>query len=152
MSKGKSILMLLLALVLSVGAWAQGDKHRVGAKPQLYVFSAQWCSPCQRMHKEAFADAEVMALKHGMECFVVDVDTTPGGRDLYRKHARTGGVPELVLYDKTGKFIARQSGYETIELLVAFLRKAYSQEELKQIAAQRQMWQQRYVYEEEEEN
>ena len=150
MSMSKSILMLLLALVLSVGAWAQSDKHGVDAKPQLYVFTARWCPPCQRMHKEAFVDAEVMALLHGMECRVVDIDTTPGGRDLYRKHARTGGVPELVLYDRAGKFIARQSGYETIDLLVAFLRKAYSQEELKRLAAQRQMWQQRYATEEEE--
>lgn len=140
----RKILLLLVATVLSMSAVAQ-DGKKPNAKPTLYIFSAQWCAPCQRMHKEALDDSEVRVMLQRMEYYLVDLDTTKDGKAIYRKHARTGGVPELVLYDNQGKLIARQAGYETVEGMIKFMRQAFSAKELEEIARQKALHELRYV-------
>ena len=130
--------------MLSLQAVAQGDKEPQ-SKPTLYIFSAQWCAPCQRMHKEALNDSKVRVMLQRMEYHLVDLDTTKDGRAIYRKHAHSGGVPELVLYDREGKLIARQAGYETVEAMIKFMRQAFSAAELEGIAKQKTLYELRYA-------
>ena len=144
MAVGRKILLLLVATVLSLSAVAQ-DGKKTNAKPTLYIFSAHWCAPCQRMHKEALDDSEVRVMLQRMEYYLVDLDTTKDGQAIYRKHARSGGVPELVLYDGQGKLIARQAGYETVEGMIKFMRQAFSAKELEEIARQKALHELRYV-------
>ena len=142
----RKILFLVVALFAIFAAEAQQpqqsqqqpqqqSQQTEKKKPVLYIFSAEWCAPCQRMHEEALEDAEVVNLLQHMEYHPVDMEFTVGARELYRKHARSGGVPELVIYGGDGKLIARESGYTTIDELIKFLRKAFSSEELKIIDA-----------------
>ena len=124
-----------MAVLVSLSAMAQQEgkqDKRQDAKPVLYIFSIPGCSPCKRLHDEALGEPEVTALLRRMEYHPVDMDFTKDAAALYRKHARSGGVPELVLYDRKGEVIARQ-GYTTFRELVQFLRKAFSAEELKVI-------------------
>lgn len=126
---------MALALISWVAAMAQ--QQDTESKPQLYIFSAQWCAPCQRMYQEALEHPEVVALIERMEYHPVDMEFTKDAEALYRKHARSGGVPELVMYDGKGKLIAREMGYTTMDGLLRFLRKAFSEQQLKQIEATR---------------
>ena len=139
-----TIMLLLFAAMTSLLAVAQ-EKPKTLAKPTLYIFSAQWCAPCQRMHKEALGDNEVMVMLQHMDHRLVDMDLIKDGKLLYNKHARSGGVPELVLYDGEGKLIARQAGYETVEGMVKFMRQAFSAEELEDIAREKALRKLRYV-------
>lgn len=140
----RSILLLFWVTIMSLSAVAQ-ESERPQAQPKLYIFSAQWCAPCQRMHKEALDDSEVRVMLQRMEYHLVDLDTTKDGKAIYRKHARSGGVPELVLYDVRGKLIARQAGYETVEGMIKFMRQAFSAKELEEIARQKALHELRYV-------
>ena len=140
----KKILLLLCVAMMGVSAMAQ-QATKPQARPTLYIFSAQWCAPCQRMHKEALDDSEVRVMLQHMEYYLVDLDLTKDGKVLYRKHARSGGVPELVLYDGEGKLIARQAGYETAEGMIKFMRQAFSAKELEEIAKQKALHELRYI-------
>ncbi len=133
----KRISLLFVAVLVSLSAMAQQREREQeqDAKPVLYIFSIPGCSPCKRLHDEALGEPEVTALLRRMEYHPVDMDFTKDAAALYRKHARSGGVPELVLYDRKGEVIARQ-GYTTFRELVQFLRKAFSAEELKVIDAE----------------
>ena len=131
----KRISLLFVAVLVSLSAMAQQREQEQDAKPVLYIFSIPGCSPCKRLHDEALGEPEVTALLRRMEYHPVDMDFTKDAAALYRKHARSGGVPELVLYDRKGEVIARQ-GYTTFRELVQFLRKAFSAEELKVIDAE----------------
>ena len=147
--------MLVIVAMVSIATTvsAQSVTQTVSSQPQakekgrptLYIFSIQGCQPCKRLADEGLTDPEVIALINRMEYQKVDMALTKGARELHRTHARTGGVPELVLYDGGGKLIGRQSGYETIDTLLDFLRKAFSKEELAQIKAESRVWNSRYT-------
>ena len=130
----KKLSLLFVAVLIGLSAMAQQreqeSKPKQAEKPVLYIFSMPGCSPCKRLHDEALGEPEVTALLRRMEYHPVDMDFTKDAAALYRKHARSGGVPELVLYDRKGEVIDRQS-YTTFRELVQFLRKAFSAEELK---------------------
>ena len=132
----KKLSLLFVAVLIGLSAMAQQggqeSKPKQAEKPVLYIFSMPGCSPCKRLHDEALGEPEVTALLRRMEYHPVDMDFTKDAAALYRKHARSGGVPELVLYDRRGEVIDRQS-YTTFSELVRFLRRAFSAEELKVI-------------------
>ena len=135
----KKLSLLFVAVLIGLSAMAQQSgqerEPKQAEKPVLYIFSMPGCSPCKRLHDEALGEPEITALLRRMEYHPVDMDFTKDAAALYRKHARSGGVPELVLYDRKGEVIARQ-GYTTFRELVQFLRKAFSAEELKVIDAE----------------
>ena len=128
----KKLSLLFVAVLIGLSAMAQQSgqesKQKQAEKPVLYIFSIPGCS--KRLHDEALGEPEVTALLRRMEYHPVDMDFTKDAAALYRKHARSGGVPELVLYDRKGEVIDRQS-YTTFSELVRFLRRAFSAEELK---------------------
>lgn len=136
----KKLSLLFVAALIGLSAMAQQSgqeskqkqAEKQAEKPVLYIFSIPGCSPCKRLHDEALGEPEVTALLRRMEYHPVDMDFTKDAAALYRKHARSGGVPELVLYDRKGEVIDRQ-GYTTFGELVRFLRRAFSAEELKVI-------------------
>ena len=132
----KKLSLLFVAALIGLSAMAQQSgqesKPKQAKKPVLYIFSIPGCSPCKRLHDEALGEPEVTALLRRMEYHPVDMDFTKDAAALYRKHARSGGVPELVLYARKGEVIDRQ-GYTTFSELVRFLRRAFSAEELKVI-------------------
>ena len=143
---------VLVAMLIVASASAQSvvqptsqqPQVKVKGRPTLYIFSIQGCQPCRRLSDEALVDPEVIALISRMYYQKVDLALTKDARQLHRTHARTGGVPELVLYDGEGKLIGRQSGYETIDKMVAFLRQAFSPKELEQIKTESRSWSDRF--------
>ena len=151
------VLRWLLVVVAMVGIAtavpAQSTSQTMPSQPQakakgrptLYIFSIQGCQPCRRLADEGLTDPEVVALINRMEYKKVDMALTKNARELHRTHARSGGVPELVLYDGEGKLIGRQSGFETIDTLLDFLRKAFSQAELAQIKSASRVWNPRFT-------
>ena len=97
----KKLSLLFVAALIGLSAMAQQggqeSKPKQAEKPVLYIFSIPGCSPCKRLHDEALGEPEVTALLRRMEYHPVDMDFTKDAAALYRKHARSGGVPELVL-------------------------------------------------------
>ena len=138
------VAMVSIAATVSAQSTSQvmssQPQAKVKGRPTLYIFSIQGCQPCKRLADEGLTDPEVEALINRMEYKKVDMALTKNARELYRTHARSGGVPELVLYDDEGKLIGRQSGFETIDTLLDFLRKAFSQDELAQIKSAGRAW------------
>ena len=137
--------MVSIAATALAQSPATTTQPKAKGRPSLYIFSIQGCQPCKRLADEGLTDPEVVALISRMEYKKVDMALTKGARELHRTHARTGGVPELVLYDGEDKLIGRQSGYETIDTLIEFLRKAFSPDEQAQIKAESQASRGRYT-------
>lgn len=138
-------MVAMMGIIASVSAQSttqptSSQHSKANSRPSLYIFSIQGCQPCKRLADEGLTDPEVVALINRLEYRKVDMALTKNARELHRQHARSGGVPELVLYDGEGKLIGRQSGYETIDTLLEFLRKAFSKEELAQIKAESRAW------------
>lgn len=139
-----AMLLAMMSIIASASAQTTAQttpsQQKAKGRASLYIFSIQGCQPCKRLADEGLADPEVAALINRLEYRKVDMSLTKNAVELYRTHARSGGVPELVLYDDEGRLIGRQSGYETIDTLLEFLRKAFSKEELAQIKAESRAW------------
>ena len=140
-----AMLIVASASAQSVGNFtSQHPQTKTKGRPTLYIFSIQGCQPCRRLSDEALADSEVIALISRMDYQKVDMALTKDARQLHRTHARTGSVPELVLYDGEGKLIGRQAGYETIDKMLEFLCQAFTPKELEQIKAESRSWSNRF--------
>ena len=142
----KLVVVAILCFATTASAQTPATTPQSKGRPSLYIFSIQGCWPCKRLADEGLADQEVIALISRMEYRKVDMALTENALELYRTHARSGGVPELVLYDGEGKLIGRQSGYETVGSLKEFLRKAFTTAEQAKIKAESQAMRGRYAY------
>jgi len=91
--------------VLEARLHARADKEE---KRQVWLFTAKWCDPCQRLKRELEKSPAVEALaSHGVHD--IDVDEQP---DYMRKWG-IKAVPTYVLTTHDHKELKRDSGYRT---------------------------------------
>jgi thiol:disulfide interchange protein len=86
-------------------ALARAKRER---KPIVLDFSAEWCSPCQRMEKTTFADAKVKELL--ARCIVVKIDTDQE-EELARK-MEVVGLPDIRFATPDGKVVKKLRGMQ----------------------------------------
>ena len=89
-------------------------------KPIILFFTGAWCSPCQIMKRQVWADDEVMAMVN--ESFIpvtIDVDAPDSATALSRYGA--GPTPRTIITDANGEVLQQRQGgmgkAEFLELL-----------------------------------
>ena len=74
------------------------------SKKTLLFFTARWCSPCQIMKREVFADNEVEKIINSeFIAIMIDIDS-PNTKDIV-KHYKIGATPTTIILDSKGKVI-----------------------------------------------
>lgn len=71
-------------------------------------FSAEWCSPCERMEKTTFADARVKELLQ--RCIVVKIDTDK--EEKLTQQLGVEGLPDIRFVSPEGKLMHRLRGFQ----------------------------------------
>jgi thioredoxin-related protein len=84
-------------------------KAKTQDKYVLVDFYTVWCSPCKRMDKETYTDADVVAFLQGM--IPVKYDSEKGAGIGVSKEFRVNSWPTTVLIGPDGKEIGRHIGY-----------------------------------------
>lgn len=95
-------------------AMGQAQRER---KPIVLDFTAEWCSPCQRMDNTTFADAQVKELLQ--RCVFVKVDT-----DQHPELARrlgVAGLPDIRFVTPDGKLRQMLRGFQSTEAFASEL-------------------------------
>ena len=73
-------------------------------KNTLVFFTGKWCSPCQIMKREVFADQEVAKLINTQVIpVIIDIDN-PETKTLV-KHYKVGATPTTIIVDAEGKVL-----------------------------------------------
>jgi thiol:disulfide interchange protein len=93
---------------------AQAKRER---KPIVLDFTAEWCSPCQRMENTTFADAKVKALLE--RCIFVQVDADRQTR--LSRRLGVVGLPDIRFVSPDGRIIHRLRGFQEAESFAAEL-------------------------------
>lgn len=140
MKKLITLVLALVALPLLAGDFPKGspqfahDFKTVTAaaaksgKPQILVFSAVWCGPCQLMKKEVYPSDAVKPFHDKFEWAYLDVDEDANAKPAQQFGVQ--GIPHIQFLDKNGKDIGSQIGATSPEDFAATLEKV-----LKKVAA-----------------
>lgn len=112
-SKGKALKVAVMAslprgFALLDDALAQAQKE---GKPIVLDFTAEWCSPCQRMETTTFKDEKVRSLLE--RCVFVQVDT-----DKYpdiAKRLGVEGLPDIRLVLSDGRVVKHLRNFQYAE-------------------------------------
>ena len=78
-------------------------------KPMILFFTGKWCSPCQIMKRQVWADVQVMATVN--ESFIpvtIDVDNPTAAPTLRRYGVRV--TPTTILTDSMGNVLQQKQG------------------------------------------
>jgi len=86
-------------------------------KPIIIFFTAKWCSPCQIMKRQVWADDEVMSTVNAAFIPVtIDVDNLNAAETLSRY--RIGATPTTIITDSKGEVLQwKQGGMSKAEFL-----------------------------------
>jgi thiol:disulfide interchange protein DsbD len=98
------------------------ETARKGEKRVLMDWTADWCTVCKEMEKEAFSRADVREVLSKYVLVRVDVTELEGReKDLARKYEFLE-PPTLIVADGDGKKIGKLEGYDSPEAVLAFLK------------------------------
>jgi len=143
----KRISLLLTILLLSQSIFAQTQQItsesplskemiKVPDSPSLLVFTAQWCTPCQKMRSNIFPQESVAALLKQYNVLFLDVDTKDGYK-ISQYYCSMAVVPYYVILDKDLKVVTEQVGASDAGTFCAFLEKGLKNESsVKEVTSQ----------------
>jgi len=86
-------------------------------KPIILFFTGKWCSPCQIMKRQVWADEQVMNMVNAAFIPVtIDVDSANAAATLSRY--RVGATPTIIITDSKGDVLQwKQGGMSKAEFL-----------------------------------
>jgi len=94
-------------------------------KPIILFFTGKWCSPCQIMKRQVWADDQVMNnVNAAFIPLTIDVDDQSAAAILSRYGA--GVTPTTIITDSNGNVLQRKSGRMSKEEFLDFLGKLNS--------------------------
>ena len=86
---------------------AAKEMAKFAGKPLIIDFYAEWCSWCQRMDKDTYANLKVAELAKQFICVKIDTDKQPDVAENYKIR----GLPTTVFLTSEAKKIAIIPGY-----------------------------------------
>ncbi|MEA3118952.1 MAG: thioredoxin:protein disulfide reductase [Paraburkholderia sp.] len=92
---------------------------KTAGRPALLDFYADWCVSCKEMERFTFADPRVRARLAQLQLMRADVTANDVDDQALLKRFALFGPPGIVLFDRTGREVARVVGYESAD---TFLR------------------------------
>ena len=100
-----------------------GELTRDSNKKTLLFFTGKWCSPCQIMKREVFADKEVSkVINSQFTSVIIDVDD-PNAKELVQYY-KVNATPTTLIIDSEGnvmdKAIGKIDKEEFLEILSKF--------------------------------
>lgn len=105
-----------LCFVRDVAAGCQLARQQ--QMPCLLFFTAEWCTYCEQMEGEAFADVQVAGLAERFVCVLVDADREPA---LCRS-CGVEGYPTVQFLSADGRKLHRLVGRQSSSTLAAGMR------------------------------
>ncbi len=91
-------------------------------KPIVFVFSATWCGPCQKMKKDVYPSE---AIKPYHDKFVwAYLDADDKDNEKLAKQYGVGGIPHIEIVDKDGQSLGKQVGSTSPETFAGKLKAA----------------------------
>ncbi len=108
-------------------AWIASDEEgRAKAvaeqKPVIIDFGAEWCAGCKDLERLTFPDPSVRAEAQRFVAIHIDAGEDTEDSPLWKKYD-VHGLPVVVLFDSTGKEIARFNKHVPPAVLVAAMKK-----------------------------
>jgi thiol:disulfide interchange protein DsbD len=98
------------------------EQSRRTGKPALVLFTADWCGPCQTFKSRVLCAADVQTyLRANHTLVVVDVTSRTGASARRAADFNVRAIPALILYDESGRELARGGGMPA-DALLAWLR------------------------------
>lgn len=88
----------------------------------IIVFYADWCGPCQRMHRNVWPNKRIKALVsqyNGGKTWRQNSDN-PKDKPVFKKYG-VYSLPTIIIVDSKGKAVKRATGYMSVSELEAFL-------------------------------
>lgn len=99
---------------------AAAEQSRQSGRPLLVRVTADWCSYCQKMKRETFADQSIMRdISRGFIAVNVDADTN---RQLVQQ-MRVETLPTTLVIDSNMRIVERLEGFQTPQQLSQALRR-----------------------------
>jgi thiol:disulfide interchange protein len=114
-----TVLVVLLAatVVLGVRHYMQGPSavaaadRRLGVKPTLMMFTADWCEPCQQFKRTVWNDDRVLtAAAKSCRFQIVDLSKWEGEPAATATRYGVDAVPTLLMVNSRGQEFARYNG------------------------------------------
>ena len=96
----------------------------VTGKPLVILATADWCNPCQRLHREALSDADVKTALDSFTRLEIDHSSRSDRTNEVLVGLKIDGLPTLVFYDAQGTEVARLEGARSAEEVIAAAKKA----------------------------
>jgi len=89
-------------------------------QPIILFFTGKWCSPCQIMKRQVWADEQVeTAVNAAFIPVTIDVDN-PSSAEILRRYG-VGATPTTILTDSAGNVLQQKSGGMSKEAFLEFL-------------------------------
>jgi thiol:disulfide interchange protein DsbD len=92
---------------------------KVGTRPAMLDFYADWCVSCKEMERFTFSDNRVKARLAQLQLLRADVTANNGADQMLLKRFDLFGPPGIIFFDRSGKEVLRVVGYESAD---TFLR------------------------------
>ncbi len=108
-------------------AWAESftvaqQQAEASEKPILLFVTAEWCSPCQIMKRQVWADDQVMgAVNSAFIPVMIDMDDS-GSAGILRRYG-VGFTPTTIITDSAGNVLQRVGGRISQADFLLWLRK-----------------------------
>lgn len=112
----RRLISVLLLALFSIEVFA-------AEKPQLLIFTADWCNPCNYMKEKIFVDSDVISFMSRFKVVLVDVDTFEGAT-LQSRYDDQKSIPYFVILDSKGKAISSKTGLMEKADFISFLEKS----------------------------
>jgi thiol:disulfide interchange protein DsbD len=99
---------------------------KIGTRPAMLDFYADWCVSCKEMERLTFSDPRVHARLEQLDLLRADVTANNADDQLLLKRFKLFGPPGIIFFDRSGNEVLRVVGYESADVFLRRLDRAFA--------------------------